>query len=128
MAMASRSLLSAGTIAAVGWRDLLADAHRVGPGESQMVLPCPEPPEVQVVDDLLEKISASSMKRDVALDVSGRAKPGEDLHAEAVGGFDGGCVEVGDGFRQPVPAHCDVLGVPPASRQRTSSSWSGEPR
>ena len=60
--------------------------------------------DVEVVDHLLEEIVGVLDQRDVAVDVAGGAEPGEDLQAEAVGGLDGGGVEVGDRLGEPVAA------------------------
>ena len=65
------------------------------PGEGRLV-PGAEPADVEVVDDVLEQVER--VLRDVAavLHVADDPQAAERLEAEAVGGGDGGRVEVGE--------------------------------
>jgi hypothetical protein len=83
---------------------LLADAKRLLPADPQIVRRRPEAPDIEVVDNLLEQIAGILDQGDVLLDVAGGAEPGEDLHAEAVGGLYRGGVEIGDRLGEAILA------------------------
>ncbi len=69
----------------------------------------PEPPDVEVVDDLVEQIPDVVDESDVALDVPGHAEPHQYVEAEAVRRLDRGGIEVGDRLGQPVVAALDLI-------------------
>ena len=84
----------------------------------------PEPPDVEIVDDLVEQIPDVVDEGDVALDVPGHAEPHQYVEAEAVRRLDRGGIEVGDRLRQPVAASFDLIAGASASTRRTSSAGS----
>ena len=69
----------------------------------------PEPPDVEIVDDLVEQIPDVVHEGDVALDVPGHAEPHQDVEAEAVRRLDCGGIEIGDRLRQSVAASFDLV-------------------
>ena len=79
------------------------------PGEGRLVLGA-EPADVEVIDDVLEQVER--VLRDVAavLHVADDPQTAERLEAEAVGGRDGGRVEVGQRMREPVAADAYLVG------------------
>ena len=77
----------------------------------------PEPPDVEVVDDLVEQVADVLDEGDVTLDVPGDAEPDEHVEAEAVRRLDRGGIEVGDRLGQSVAAALDL--VPGSVGQRT---------
>ena len=64
--------------------------------------------DVEVVDHLVDQVAGVLEDEDVALDVAGEAEAAEDVLAEAVGGGDGGGVEVGQGGGEAPAALVDL--------------------
>ncbi len=85
------------------------DVEGLAAGEHEVVGPSPEAADVEVVDDFLQEVVGVLDEGDVAFHVARRPEPGEDLHAETVGGFDGGGVEIGDRLREPLVSQRHLL-------------------
>jgi hypothetical protein len=63
--------------------------------------------QVEVVDDLVAEVADVLHEARVGLDVAEHAEAAEHLLAEAVGGGDGGRVEVGEGGSEPLAPQAD---------------------
>ena len=79
---------------------------RVGFGVAQA------PPQVQVVDDILQQLGRVLEQHAPGWRVARGAEPVQDHLAEPVGGGDGGRVELGQSVAYPVPAGLDLGGRP----------------
>jgi hypothetical protein len=96
------------------------------PGEGRLVLGT-EPADVEVVDDVLEQVERVLHDVATVLHVADDPQTAERLEAEAVGGRDGGGVEVGERMGEPFAADAYLVGRAGGRSCTTSSAGTGWP-
>ena len=108
----------AGAIGVPGCRSAARRSQRLGAVE-RGVLVALEAPHVEVVHHLVHEVAHVLDERRVGIEVAGHPEPGQHLLAEAVGGGDGGGVEVGQRAPQPGAAQRRLAAArQPAARRR----------